>query len=327
MLDDVDCIAQLSEARRQGHDGEAEIELARCRHRAFAELDERSAHDDWPPVAEPRVFDHVGPLAALPPADLTGGAIAAAIVQHGALLVPELIDAGAVERLVEGIDRAFAARGDYGPMRAHRPGDPSTCWYEPLPVDAEAQAGLGRQWVADGGGLLLCDSPHLLADVLELYTRIGLRDAVEQFLGERPVLSANKCTLRRVALDAIGGWHQDGAFLGSGIRAVNVWLTLTDCGQDAPGLDVVPRRFDHVVETGTDGSLFDWAVGPEKVQAVSGSTPPVRPPFRAGDALIFDDLFLHRTAVHPAMTRERHAVELWCFGSSAYPKGQLPLVW
>ena len=30
-------------------------------------------------------------------------------------------------------------------------------------------------------------------------------------------------------------WHQDGAFLGKGIRALNVWVALTDCGVDAPG--------------------------------------------------------------------------------------------
>ena len=34
------------------------------------------------------------------------------------------------------------------------------------------------------------------------------------YLGERPILSANKCTLRRVPVEANTDWHQDGAFLG-----------------------------------------------------------------------------------------------------------------
>jgi ectoine hydroxylase-related dioxygenase (phytanoyl-CoA dioxygenase family) len=147
------------------------------------------------------------------------------------------------------------------------------------------------------------------------------------FLGERPVLSANKCTLRRVPTDASTDWHQDGAFLGQGIRAVNVWVALSDCGVDAPGLDLVPRRFDHVLETGTGGAIFDWAVGPDVVAVAATDAPVVRPTFAAGDALIFDELFLHRTAVEPTMLRSRYAIESWFFAPSCYPEGQVPIVW
>ena len=55
-------------------------------------------------------------------------------------------------------------------------------------------------------------------------------------------------------------WHQDGAFLGADIRALNVWLSLSHCGRDAPGLDIVPRRFDRIVETGTEGAPLSWTV-------------------------------------------------------------------
>ena len=89
----------------------------------------------------------------------------------------------------------------------------------------------------------------------------------------------------------------EASFLGPGIRAVNVWLALSRCGRDAPGLDLLPRRLDHIVETGTHGSYFDWAVGPDLVATLAEETPIVRPEFEAGDALVFDDLFLHRTAV------------------------------
>ena len=67
--------------------------------------------------------------------------------------------------------------------------------------------------------------------------------------------------------------------------------------------------------------------GPETVAALAGDTPVVRPEFGAGDVLFFDDLFLHRTAVSPEMTKDRYAIESWCFAPSAYPPRQVPALW
>ena len=63
----------------------------------------------------------------------------------------------------------------------------------------------------------------------------------------------------------------------------------------------------------------------ERLALPAGPADVVRPRFAAGDALLFDHLFLHRTAVGEHMTRERHAMETWFFAPSAYPKGQIPL--
>ena len=147
------------------------------------------------------------------------------------------------------------------------------------------------------------------------------------YLGERPVLSANKCTLRRVPVDTNTAWHQDGAFLGEQVRTLNLWLGLSSCGVYAPGLDLVPRRFDRLVEAGTEGAYFDWAVSDDVVESQAGDAPVVRPVFGPGDALLFDHLFLHRTAISPTMTRPRHAMETWFFAPSTYPDGQIPLVY
>lgn len=167
----------------------------------------------------------------------------------------------------------------------------------------------------------------MLAELVETLDSVGLSRAIHGYLGERPVLSVNKCTLRRVPLDTKhANWHQDGAFLGEGIRSVNVWMALSHCGDVAPGLDIVPRRLEQVVETGTDGATFPWTVGPGVVERVSVGAPVCRPIFEPGDVLVFDDLFLHRTAVDDAMTNERYAVETWFFAPSAYPSGQIPLV-
>jgi ectoine hydroxylase-related dioxygenase (phytanoyl-CoA dioxygenase family) len=161
-------------------------------------------------------------------------------------------------------------------------------------------------------------------DVLDLLERKGLRDILSDYLGERPGLSVKKCTLRRVPVDTGTDWHQDGAFLGPDIRTVNVWLALTDCGVEAPGLDLVPKRLD-LLETGTEGAQFDWSVGPGVVERVSTDCGVVRPFFSAGDALLFDERHLHRTGVSPGMTTERYAIETWFFAPSRYPHPQVPI--
>ena len=138
------------------------------------------------------------------------------------------------------------------------------------------------------------------------------------------------------------GWHQDGAFMGADIRSLNVWLSLSHCGDDAPGLDVVARRLDQIVPTGTDGAYMDWNVGPGMVERVAqGSV--TRPIFEAGDALIFDHMLLHRTAVDASMVRDRYAIESWFLAPSTYasmmgigggvvsagvtPRDQLPMLY
>jgi hypothetical protein len=150
-------------------------------------------------------------------------------------------------------------------------------------------------------------------------------DLVTAHLGERPFLSANKCTLRRVPVDSNTSWHQDGAFLGAEIRTINLWLSLSDCGVDAPGLDILPRRVDEVLETGTRGAIFDWSVSDSIVDELAVDVPVVRPVFAPGDAVLFDHLLVHRTAVAPGMTRERHAIETWMFTPSGYPEAQIPI--
>jgi hypothetical protein len=261
-----------------------------------------------------------GTLAEIEPAELTALAVRRAILGCGGLLVRGLL-AEHVERLVGGIDAAFAARARAGS------GEDGGAWYSPLRLGRDEARSLGRHFVAGDNALLACDSPRFVNDLLDLYERIGLRGVVTEYLHERPVLSANKCTLRHVRLESGTDWHQDGAFLGEGIRALNVWVALTDCGVDAPGLDLVPMRLDDVLPTGTGGAIFGWAVGPDVVDGLKDRAPVVRPTLRAGDVMLFDELFLHRTAIDGSMTKRRYAIEAWFFAPSAYPAGQVPLVW
>lgn len=320
-----EAIDLLSRQNQIDRSDDLETELAALRARS-ADRHARSAGDPRPSVA-PGKAPPVGP-SGLPEAtleELSAAVLGAAIAANGALLVRGALDADRIAGLVRSIDRAFSARAA---ATGDRAGDAErSSWWHPLKVGPGAQAGLARSWIRAGGGLLLADSPRMVSELFTLYESMGLRDLAIEFLGVRPVISANKCTLRRVPLEATGGWHQDGAFLGSQVRALNFWLTLTPCGVDAPGLDVVPRRFETTLETGTRGSYFDWAVGDDAVAEIAGAGGVVRPRFDAGDLLIFDELFLHRTAVDEHMTSERHAIETWCFAPSAYPDGHVPLVW
>lgn len=112
------------------------------------------------------------------------------------------------------------------------------------------------------------------------------------------------------------------------IRSCNIWVTLTSCGADfkAPGLEFLPRQFDSLVETGTHGALFDWSVGDGLADELAKDTGVVRPVFSPGDALMFDDLLLHRTALSPGMDTSRYALEHWFFSPSHYPAEQMPIL-
>jgi hypothetical protein len=185
------------------------------------------------------------------------------------------------------------------------------------------------QWnrmVKGGHAVWAPDSPRMMFELLDAFDQTGLTAVVTEYLGERPALSMNKSVLRRVSPESGTDWHQDGAFLGEGIRTCNVWIALSRCGDVAPGLDIVARRYEEIVETGTEGAVFPWAVSPQMVEQTREGAEIARPVFEAGDALLFDHNCLHRTAVDPAMTEDRYATETWCFAPSVYPDKTVPLV-
>lgn len=319
----LDAIALLTAGNRDHRDARFERRLVALRHAAFPLGDQVEASDPLIDASKTGPIDATDGLFVVEPEQLTVETLRTGIARHGHVLVRGLLPSDDVARLVDGIDRAFTARDE---KLAGAPVSETTPWFDPFTPRSPYEVGVKRRWVHEAGGVLIGDSPRMLFELLDTFERLGVLRLVAGYLAERPVLSMNKCTLRRVPLDTKYDWHQDGAFLGQGIRTLDVWVTLTACGRDAPGLDVVPRRLDGLVETGTEGAIFPWAVSPAVVEAVSTETPVQRPVFDAGDALLFDDLFLHRTACDPAMTLERHAIESWFFAPSTYPDQQIPLV-
>jgi hypothetical protein len=322
----LDAIDLLNDANRARRDPEIERRLVQVRHQAFDELDRSTPTT----LATSSTGDVPCPngIPTVPPDELSPQAVHAGISSGGCLLVPGLVPSHLVDRLVDDIDRAIEG---YDAHAAGAPVSDTTPWFEPFTPAGRYRKGgkvlAKRASVRSGGGAWTADSPRALYDLAETFDEVRLTPVIAGFLGERPALSMNKCTLRRVPLDTLNAsWHQDGAFLGKPIRTLNVWLALSHCGRDAPGLDILPRRLDDIVETGTEGSIFPWAVSPIKVEEASRGTPVSRPIFEPGDALLFDELFLHRTACEPEMTRERYAIETWLFAPSVYPDKQIPLV-
>jgi Phytanoyl-CoA dioxygenase (PhyH) len=314
-------IDALSRARRRRSNPKAEQRLVRLRLDAVSELDHSPPVGAWPPEV-----DDLFPDATAPPEvsrdGLTLDALRSGIFRHGALLVRGLIGPARVRQLVDDIDRAFAG---YQACVAGAPASTTAPWFVPFdpPIGDDE-----RTWCIEAGGVLAVDSPRGLFDLVETFEEAGIGKLVHGFLGERPTLLAKKWTLRKVAPKTDGDWHQDGSFMGGDIRSINVWIALTKCGagQDAPGMDIVSRRLDRVVDTGTDGARFDWTVGPGMTERVAEGRV-MRPVFEPGDALIFDHLFLHRTESHPEANHDRYAIEAWFASPSTYPKDEVPIVY
>jgi len=109
------------------------------------------------------------------------------------------------------------------------------------------------------------------------------------------------------------------------VRAMNVWLSLSRCGDEAPGLDVVPRRLDDFVKTGTEGTVLDYQVSQAMAEEAAGEYGIIRPIFEPGDVLLFDDRFLHQTGSDPEMPKPRYAIESWFFGPTGFSESYVPL--
>jgi hypothetical protein len=306
-------IDTLMEANRRDRDPAIEARLVGLRHRAGLAATRVGragdiAHAAGGPPSSPRIA----------PDALTPTAIEGAVASYGYAHVPGLVPMARAERLVADVDRAIAAaeRVDAGTADAA-----DAAWYDRfVPDEAVSRPTV---WAASQARRHV-----LLFELCDLVTAVGLDAALRGYLGERPAVAFDKCTFRRIPpdLNPNADWHQDGAFLGTDIRVLNVWITLRACGVDAPTLEFVPRRFESLVETGTGGASFDWSVGPDTVAPFAARTPLERPAYGGGDALLFDEMFLHRTATDPSMTAPRYTVETWFFAPSTLPDRYVPVL-
>jgi hypothetical protein len=325
-------LGELTEANRGQPDRSTERRLLRLRHRAFQHLETAPQPEPAGNGFDTPQFETPQGIPEIQAADLTAELARAAILAHGAVHVRGLFPHHQVESLRGGIDRTFAANESFG--AAQESGDledwersDDASWYHPFKPLPGYTLGGGRNWGKNNSSIWAADSPRLMFELIDAFERRGISKLIGEYLGERPAISMNKTVLRRVSPRGGGAdWHQDGAFLGKDIRSLNVWLALTRCGDDAPGMDIVARRLDDIVPTGGEGANFDWSVGHADAERAAGEAGIVRPVFEPGDALLFDHLMLHRTASEPTMSGTRYAIETWFFAPSVYPTGQVPLV-
>ena len=320
-----EAIRFLTEANRRLHSSAIEILLVNLRHDSFFHHVPTSSLASWPPHPDDLYADQPG-IPEIDRRDFTATNVASGVFNHGSIIVRNMLTKDQVSLMRKSIIKTYA---QHDKAMAGAPETETAPWFVPFnPAPREGtEAITERGWYRQGGAELAADSPRGLFNLINCLQDAGITDMVTEYLGERPALSVKKTSLRQVPHNqTVTGWHQDGAFLGQGIRTVNVWIALTDCGVDAPSMDMVPRRMTDIVPTGTEGAVFDWSVSQLAVRDAAGETPPVRLQFREGDAIIFDEMNLHRTGVSPGMTKDRFAIEAWFFAPSCYPIEQLPIM-
>jgi phytanoyl-CoA dioxygenase PhyH len=316
----LDAVDALATAYRTTRDPADAIRLVDLRHEAFATLEARTGRSPWPPTYDDPFPAVSGRLPEVEAPDLTTEVLGGAVAHHGALVVRGLFDDDRVARGLETIQTAQRARDA---LSDHDRGDE---WFRPFPK-SERNDNILRRMVRDTGGTWLADSPAAAAHFLDELTAVGAVGVIAEHLGERPCFSLQKSTMRESQPEEqMTGWHQDGSFLEGDVRTMNVWVSFTRCGGEhpAPGLEVIPRRFNEILPT-----MNLWspsAISFDLIDELATDTPVIRPAFEPGDALMFDERFVHRTFLDGSMTNVRYALECWFFAPSHYAENYLPLV-
>ncbi len=312
-------IDALTKANRSSPSRDAERRLLQLRNTAGIRVIEGADRGPSHPEPDSSSLPEAETLPEIERSQLTAELIRAGILRDGCLLVRGLVPRAEAVHFAQRIDRSFAERELHD-----RGGSFHDGYYSEFNPDPRFGAQLARPWIKEGGGVLAVDSPMLSFEMFEMFERAGVPELVERYLGEPALITAQKTTLRKAEPSIPGAWHQDGKFMGP-VRALNLWLALSRCGDEAPGLDIVPRRLEDHVTTQTDEAILDYSVSQRIAEEVAGEKSILRPIFEPGDAIFFDELFLHKTGSDPAMPNPRFAIENWFFGGSAFPVEYAPL--
>lgn len=75
-----------------------------------------------------------------------------------------------------------------------------------------------------------------------------------------------------------------------------------------------------------DGVMSPHSIDYDLVDSIAAETPTVVPEFEPGDAIVFDERFLHRTHLPPVMDAPRYALECWFFAPSHHTESYIPLL-
>lgn len=319
----VEAVDALAEANRRERHPDLEVALIALRHRAAVATAPTAGRSPWPPVYADPFPDVEGYLPEIPAAELTAELLGGAVAHHGCLIVRGVFSPEQVERSVAAIERTHEHHTGEGLAETSIATD--RAWFHPFPT-SKGDANL-RAMVAGQGGTWMADSPSSTSQILDELADAGVIGAISGHLGERPFFSLQKSTLRRsVPFNKLVAWHQDGSFLDPDVRTMNVWVALSACGGDqpTPGMEVIPRRFDEILPV--DGVLTPHSISIDLIADLAASTPTIIPEFSPGDAMIFDEHFVHRSYLFPGMTDVRYALECWLFAPSHQSASYTPLL-
>lgn len=314
-------IEALSTDPAKREDPETAKRILRLRHWAGARLAGRSGKSAAYPAPDYSKLPEAGVVPETTLEEATPEMVRGALLQNGCLLIRNVIPRETAEDLARDIERAYEIRLAESEGRSN---GEANGWYEEFAPDTPYISTVNRDWIDTGGGLLAADSPVMHAKMLAAFSDAGLNDLITGYLGEPATISDQKCTLRKTPPSAGRGWHQDGSFMGE-VKALNVWMALTHCGDTAPGMDIVPKRIDEILPSGTEGTSIAIQIHEDIARAAGGEGGVVRPIFEPGDVLLFDEMFLHTTAAEATMPNTRYAIESWFFGASAFPEDYVPI--
>ena len=260
--------------------------------------------------------------------ELTINSLRSAISAHGALIVRDMFTKTSMGTLIKAADNVIDACSEPAVT-------PTISTYYNPPVNLRSimpnkdrELANTRSFHRESGSAMCIEAPCVAEALLQLYEEHGLKELIGLYLAEPPCLSVKKWVLRRSKLPvAEAGWHQDGAFMGTNLNSLNMWLPLNECGgtTGAPSMDVVPQRLNKIASAA--GAQFDWSVSDSHVSSSLSDNQPLVPAFNAGDVFFFDHFYLHRTQYRTDFTKLRYAVETWFFGASSFPKNQIPIDW
>ena len=323
-------LALLMAENSRHPNSELERKLVDLRIKAFRETNWPAPDITWPPNHQP--LDTPGnELPEITPNELDVNTLRSGILGNGGVIVRGLMDENTVGEMRDNIDRTVLAAQA---IASGQSDVDAQAWF----TRSEQVKGGPAQFFAMGRGganesasasIWAVDSPRTANQLIQFYQAINLPALLQGYFSEPAALSVKKWVLRRVAPNngRQAGWHQDGRFLGDGIRTVNLWIALTDCGGDAnsPGMDIVGGETKTIYETGTHGAPFEWTVGQGLVDELGEASPALCPRFYPGDAIFFDHYNLHRTAFGIDHTQNRYALESWFFAASRAPAKQIPV--
>jgi hypothetical protein len=221
-------------------------------------------------------------------ADLTAGIVANALERRAGVVVRGLLPSEAVSRLTGLLDDG-----------------------------ASRITGRRGEWTA--GNAAMVDA------VADAHARSGVLALAAALMGEEPVGTVPRAFVKREDASLGGGltWHQDASFYGR-CGALSVWAALTHCGSTCPGLSLIPYRLETVLDphyrlTGPSEPCIREAA---RLGREVGVSEPVLAP---GDAILFDEMTLHRTSPRPWEASFRDVAITWFFAPSRFPTDYAPL--